>query len=75
MCNSIATLILFTIQLVKKARFREVGEGDIWDYFADVMAPDIKQWQGQHPQDHRNMGDLILEYAKAAPFSKVNWSM
>ena len=65
------TALSLLLQLVKKARCLTVQLEDVWEYFSEVMAPEVNKWQGQRPQDQRTVGDIVLDFAKAAPFSKV----
>lgn len=58
-------------QLVKTAKYRGVNPEAVWEYFTEVIAPDVIKWQGQCPHD-KFLGDVVFEFAKVAPISKVS---
>ena len=59
------------MQLVSKARYKAVDSEDIFKFFSEVMASEVKNWQRLCPDDSISMGNVIYDCAKVAPISKV----
>ncbi len=59
------------MQLVSTAKFKGVTEVAVWEYFNEVIAPAVLEWQGRQAPEQRSLGSLFLQFVKAAPVSKV----
>ena len=57
------------IQLVNMARYKKVNPEAVWEYFQEVIAPEVLELQGQRTPEEMMLGALMLAFVQAAPLS------
>ena len=53
------------------ARYKKVNPGAVWEYFQEVIAPEVLELQGQRTPEEMTLGALTLAFVQAAPLSEV----
>jgi len=48
-----------------------VTETAVLEYFHEVIAPEVKEWQGQRAPEQKTLGTAFLNFVKAAPLPEV----
>ena len=60
------------IQLVNMAHYKKVNPEAVWEYFQEVIGPEVLELQGQRAPEEMTLGALTLAFVQAAPLSEVN---
>ena len=49
-------------QLIITSKLKGTCADSAWEYFTDVIAPEVLQWQGSHnhPEKSKSLGDLVF---------------
>ena len=53
------------------ARYKKVNAEAVWEYFQEVIAPEVLELQGQRAPKEMTLGALTLAFVQAAPLSEV----
>ena len=54
------------------ACYKKVNPEAVWEYFQEVIAPEVLELQGQQAPEEMTLGALTLAFVQAAPLSEVN---
>ena len=52
------------------ARYKKVNPGAVWEYFQEVIAPEVLELQGQQTPEQMTLGALMLAFVKLPPFQR-----
>ena len=52
------------------ARYKKVNPGAVWEYFQEVITPEVLELQGQRTPEEMTLGALTLAFVQAAPFQR-----
>ena len=60
-------------QLINTAKLKGSYADSAWEYFTDVIAPEVLQWQGScnNSNECKSLGDLVSNLVKVASLSEV----